>query len=77
MRETVGQIANGFEFRQLTTDGYMSDANGQSTERVTCPFCGAVTRTYVWSRCGNGKKCNGQNCGAVHGRTHSYKKVPK
>lgn len=30
---------------------------------ITCPFCGAETRAYIWSLAGSGKKCI---CGAMH-----------
>jgi hypothetical protein len=36
---------------------------GKGTVDVECPFCGEVTRCYVWSLAGSGKKCI---CGAIH-----------
>lgn len=37
---------------------------GRSYCYITCPFCSAVVKAYIWSLNGSGKKCN---CGALHG----------
>lgn len=41
-----------------------SSRMGRTVERVGCPFCKADVRTYLWSRCGSGKRCT---CGAMLG----------
>lgn len=33
---------------------------------VKCPFCQHVSRAYVWSLSGGGKKCENRKCGAKH-----------
>lgn len=35
-------------------------------EEIKCPFCGAVSRSYVWSLHGGGKVCINKKCGAKH-----------
>jgi hypothetical protein len=45
---------------------------GRSFCRITCPFCGARVKAYVWSLAGGGKRCP---CGALHGNFGmTYKK---
>lgn len=59
------RIINGYEIRDYGgVWGYVSQ-HGRSYGYITCPFCGADTRAYIWSLSGGGKKCNG--CKAIHG----------
>lgn len=37
---------------------------GKSYIYITCGWCGAETKAYVWSLAGGGKKCD--ECPAVH-----------
>ena len=37
---------------------------GRSYCYITCPYCNAEVKAYIWSLCGGGKRCP---CGAVHG----------
>ena len=47
-------------------------AFGRSYCTITCPFCGAQVRAYIWSLCGGGKRCP---CGTLHGSMgQTYKK---
>lgn len=57
------------ELRELRGGPVSSRGTGRSTQDVECPFCGTWVETYVWSRCGGGKKC--PSCGALHGRATS------
>jgi hypothetical protein len=38
-------------------------AFGRSHCYITCPFCQAETKAFVWSLAGGGKRCS---CGALH-----------
>lgn len=40
-------------------------AHGKSYIRIKCPHCNSITKAYLWSLAGSGKKCTG--CGAIHG----------
>ena len=31
---------------------------GRSSVDIKCPFCGDVTKAYLWSLAGSGKKCS-------------------
>jgi hypothetical protein len=44
--------------REWGSLGYRSEF-GRSSIRIECPFCGTITRAYVWSLAGSGKKCDG------------------
>lgn len=52
------------EFRLYPEGGVrrVTHVTGRSQEDVTCPFCGTVVRTFIWSRFGNGKRCP---CGVI------------
>lgn len=39
----------------------------QKQIQIACPFCGAKVLAYVWSLCGSGKRCTGDDCGAIFG----------
>lgn len=65
-------IINGRRIRPLTAIYLGRSEMGRSTEDVECPFCHTVTMTYIWSRCGGGKRCQ---CGAVLRRITADKKV--
>lgn len=48
---------------------------GTANVQIRCPFCGTVTKAYVWSLTGGGKKCPG--CGAIHtGHGMTFRKTP-
>ena len=65
-------IVNGHVVLPIT--GYPGiSAMGRSTEWIVCPFCYEHVETYIWSRCGGGKKCG---CGAMLCRATAYKKEP-
>lgn len=53
---------------------WASGAPGRHADDVTCPFCGAETYAYAWSRAGSGKRCSG-TCGAVLGWWGAYRYV--
>jgi hypothetical protein len=55
------------ERRDYVSGGYSSGASGRSTIGITCPFCGAYFRAYIWSLCGGGKRCPDKRCGAIFG----------
>lgn len=38
---------------------------GRSSVTIRCPFCGHLTRAYIWSLAGNGKRCNNPLCRAM------------
>jgi hypothetical protein len=41
---------------------------GRTTVDIECPFCGCVTQARAWSLAGSGKRCSGDECGALlHG----------
>jgi hypothetical protein len=42
----------------------LSQANGRSYIFITCAFCGAEVKAFLWSLAGGGKACP---CGAIHG----------
>lgn len=46
---------------------------GRTQDDVTCPWCGATTSTYRWSRAGSGKRCSG--CDAILGSSLAFRKV--
>lgn len=61
----IKQLPNGNtrETREHSRTARVSVQNGRSYCYVTCPFCDQVTRAYIWSLSGGGKKCQ---CGALH-----------
>jgi hypothetical protein len=48
----------------IATGGYTG--LGKRYEDIECPFCGTVSRAFVWSLCGGGKVCINRKCGAKH-----------
>lgn len=67
--------ANNVETAQWTCDGDHPQANGRTYTYITCPFCRASVRAYIWSLTGGGKRCT---CGALHGgRGQSYRWAPE
>lgn len=45
---------------------------GQRWIEIRCPFCGTVSRAFLWSLAGGGKRCENRRCRAKHasfGRT--------
>ena len=41
------------------------DCNGRTTVTIRCPFCNEVTRAYIWSLAGHGKRCENPSCRAI------------
>lgn len=39
--------------------------HGRSSIDIQCPFCNEVTRAYVWSLAGHGKRCENPSCRAI------------
>jgi hypothetical protein len=52
------------ETRNYTRTLRFASASGRSYCYITCPFCQAVVKAFIWSLSGGGKKCT---CGALHG----------
>lgn len=42
---------------------------GKRWAEIRCPFCGTISRAFVWSLPGGGKCCENGRCGAKHGST--------
>lgn len=42
-----------------------SSAMGKTSIQIKCPFCSQVSKTYVWSLAGNGKRCTNSKCDAL------------
>lgn len=42
---------------------------GQRWAEIRCPFCGTVSRAFIWSISGGGKCCENKRCGAKHSST--------
>lgn len=61
------------ERRYSTFGPVMPAKNGRSWRNVTCAFCGAVVKVYVWSLAGRGKRCPG--CGALHTSAYTAKTI--
>ena len=69
----MDHLSDAAEERAITnTTGLYREAGGRSFFYLTCPWCGARTRCYIWSFSGVGKRCPG--CGALHGSTGMSKK---
>jgi hypothetical protein len=60
------------ECREHSSTAVQPVQNGRSYCYVTCPFCGAEVKAYVWSLAGGGKRCP---CGALHTTIVTYKKT--
>lgn len=41
------------------------DCNGRTTVTIRCPYCGRLTRAYVWSLAGHGKRCENPSCRVI------------
>jgi hypothetical protein len=52
------------ELRDHERSGVHLASRGRSYCYITCPFCNAEVKAYVWSLAGGGKRCP---CGALHG----------
>jgi hypothetical protein len=59
------------ECREHERTDTISVANGRSYCYITCPFCEAEVKAYIWSLSGGRKRCD---CGALHTVNHTYKK---
>lgn len=63
------------EGKHHSRTGRYSEASGRSYCYITCPFCLARVKTFIWSLCGGGKKCD---CGAIHtSMGFTYPPLPK
>jgi hypothetical protein len=51
--------------RDYTVEGGGSQ-HGKSYANIRCPFCGTLSRAYLWSLAGGGKCCENKRCGAKH-----------
>lgn len=52
---------NGVQYSHTAN---FSMPSGRTYCYITCPFCQAQVKAFIWSLCGGGKKCD---CGAKHG----------
>lgn len=55
------------DFTVVAQGGYVG--LGKRYADVRCPFCGTVSRAFIWSLSGGGKVCVNKRCGAKHGST--------
>lgn len=62
MAKTTYKDLKSAERREHERSG-VNSAAGRSYYYITCPFCNASVKTYVWSIAGGGKRCP---CGALH-----------
>lgn len=63
--------SNRVEVRDYAASRGHARASGRSFMIISCPFCGANVKAFIWSIRGGGKRCD---CGAMHSWIgHTYR----
>ena len=55
------------ESRFHTSHSYRPRNGGGNHVTIVCPFCDTHVVANVWSLAGSGKRCTGNDCGALFG----------